>query len=122
MHVFCIFVQVHSACPLVGVLLCEVSFELHRAAQSSFELHRAAQGSFELHRGWNAENSGQLGNSMGGDEEEQAYRLDQNMFLTSIIMTKDSGQLGNSMGGDAKRSRHVYMTKCVLKFNGNDKR
>ena len=91
------FMQVHSACHLVGVLLCEVSFELHRAAQSSFELHR----------GWNAENSGQLGNSMGGDEEEQAYRLDQNMLLTSIIMTKYSGQLGNSMGGDEARKELI---------------
>ena len=33
--------QLHSACPLVGVLLCELSFELHRAAHSSFELHTA---------------------------------------------------------------------------------
>ena len=63
------FIRAHSACPLVGVLLCELSFELHRAAQSSFEVHR----------GRNAENSGQLGNSMGGDEarKELIYILAQ---------------------------------------------
>ena len=53
--------QVHSACPLVGVLLCELSFELHR--------------------GRNAENSGQLGNSMGGD---QACKEEQHVHMAKM--------------------------------------
>ena len=77
---FNVHTSAHCACPLVGVLLCEqLSFKLRYTAFESryidFELRYTA---FEFRATlWrNAENSGQLGNSMGGDEEarkEQKY-------------------------------------------------